>query len=157
MSKIKIKSEKTLCSTSLQKIIDASNVGDKIVFEKGVHILSTVFLKSDLDIVLEDGAIILGSLNFNDYERDEKVDYPLYQDASHSFFNCSMFVAKNCENISITGKGVIDMQSVWDEENIRKIVHRGAKAIALKECKNIKIDGITVNNCTDLAIYFAGC
>lgn len=153
----KIKSNKTLCSNSLQKIIGGASVGDKIVFEKGVHILSTVFLKSDLDIVLEDGAIILGSLNFNDYERDEKVDYPLYQDASHSFFNCSMFVAKNCENISITGKGVIDMQSVWDEENIRKIVHRGAKAIALKECKNIKIDGITVNNCTDLAIYFAGC
>ncbi len=153
----KIKSNKTLCSNSLQKIIDGASIGDKIVFEKGVHILSTVFLKSNISIELEDGARILGSLDFNDYERDEKVEYPLYQDASHSFFNCSMFVAKNCENISITGKGVIDMQSVWDEENIRKMVHRGAKAIALKECNNVKIDGITVNNCTDLAIYFAGC
>jgi len=148
-----------LNSKYFQKVIDERSAlgGGEIFLPKGEILLATVFLKSNVQIILDEETKILGSLDFNDYERDEKVDYPLYQDASHSFFNCSMFVAKNCENISITGKGVIDMQSVWDEENIRKIVHRGAKAIALKECNNIKIDGITVNNCTDLAIYFAGC
>ena len=148
-----------LNTEQIQKAIDecASFGGGKIFFPKGEITIATVFIKSNVHIVLDEQTKILGSLNFDDYERDEKVDYPLYQDASHSFFNCSMFVAKNCENISITGKGVIDMQSVWDEENIRKIVHRGAKAIALKECENVYIDGITVNNCTDLAIYFAGC
>lgn len=37
------------------------------------------------------------------------------------------------------------------------MVHRGAKCIALKECNNVEISDITINNCTDLAIYFAGC
>ena len=121
-----------LNSKYFQNVIDkCSALGGEIILPKGEILLATVFLKSNVHIVLDEETRLLGSLDFYDYERDEKVNYPLYQDASHSFFNCSMFVAKNCENISITGKGVIDMQSVWDEENIRKIVHRGAKAIAL--------------------------
>ena len=68
-----------------------------------------------------------------------------------------IFLGIGCKNIKILGPGTIDMQSVWDEDNIRDIVHRGAKCIALKECHNIVIEGITVLNATDLAIYFAGC
>ncbi len=148
----------TLCTTSLQKLIDNVHVngGGTIVFSAGKYLLSTVFLKSDVHILLND-AEILGSLDFDDYYCDEQVDYPLYQDASHSFFHCSMFVAENCNNISICGNGKIDMRSVWDEKNVRNMGHRGAKAIALKECQNVVIEGITVNNATDLAIYFAGC
>ncbi|MCQ2755120.1 MAG: glycosyl hydrolase family 28 protein, partial [bacterium] len=45
----------------------------------------------------------------------------------------------------------------WDEDNVRDIVHRGPKCIALKECNNVKIEGIKILNATDLAVYFAGC
>ena len=150
---------KTLNTVAVQNAIDecSKNGGGTVVFPDGVFVLSTVFLKSNVHIELSENSVILGSLNFYDYCPDEKVDYPLYQDASHSFFHCSMFVGINCENISITGKGKIDMRSVWDEKNERDMVHRGAKCVALKECKNVEISGITVNNCTDLAIYFAGC
>ena len=150
---------KPLITEDLQSYIDdcSANGGGNIVFNKGEYVLSTVFLKSNVNIVLEEGAVLLGAPSFYDYCFHEKIDYPLYQDESHSFFHCSMFVGIDCENISITGKGKIDMRSVWDEDNVRNIVHRGAKCIALKECKNIAIKGVTVNNCTDLAIYFAGC
>lgn len=150
---------KTLNTVAVQNAIDecGKNGGGTVVFPDGVFVLSTVFLKSNVHIELSENAVILGSLNFYDYCHDEKADYPLYQDASHSFFHCSMFVGINCENISITGKGKIDMRSVWDEKNERNMAHRGAKCVALKECKNVEISGITVNNCTDLAIYFAGC
>ena len=49
------------------------------------------------------------------------------------------------------------MRSVWDEDNVRDIVHRGPKCIALKECNNIEIHGLQIYNVTDLAVYFAGC
>lgn len=154
---VTIKSEKGLSTKTVQDAINRAKDGDTIIFEDGTYVLSTVFLKSNLTIQINENVKILGSLNFDDYQRDESVDYPLYQDASHSYFNCSLFVAKNCENIKIIGKGLIDLRSVWDEENIRNIVHRGAKGVALKECKNVEIKDITLNNCTDLAIYFAGC
>lgn len=143
----------------LQGIIDecSSLGGGEIIFPKGEILLCTVFLKNNVHLVFQDGTKILGSLDFYDYMPDEKVDYPLYQDASHSFFHCSMFVAENCDNISFSGRGMIDMRSIWDEDNVRNIVHRGAKCIALKNCKNVLIADLGIYNVTDLAVYFAGC
>ena len=119
--------------------------------------LSTVFLRDNVKIKLQDGSKILGAPSFYDYAPEEKIDYPAYQDQSHTYFDCSMFVGRNCENIAICGNGVIDMRSVWDEDNVRDIVHRGPKCIALKECKNVEICDIEIYNATDLAVYFAGC
>lgn len=150
---------KELCTKAVQQAIDEcyKEGGGAIIFEKGHFLLSTVFLRSNVTVIIKKDAVILGTDNFNDYLPDEEVDYPLFQDASHSFFNCSMFVGKNCSNISIIGEGKIDMQSIWDVENKRDMAHRGAKCIALKECLNVEIGGICIDNATDLAVYFAGC
>ncbi len=147
-----------LITEKLQSMIDAvaRKGGGEIVFPKGTYVLSTVFLKSHISIVLED-AILLGSLDFSDYCPDEKVDYPLYQDASHSFFHCAMFVAEDCQNISVRGSGTLDMRSVWDKENVRDMVHRGAKCMAFKNCRDVSIQGLSVLNATDLGVYLAGC
>ena len=151
--------DRKLCTAGVQKAIDDcyAEGGGTVLFPRGVFVLSTVFLKSGVHIVLSEGTEILGAPSFYDYAPEEKFEFPVYQDSSHTYFHCSMFVGENLTDISVTGKGVIDMRSVWDEDDVRKIVHRGPKCIALKLCKNVKIDGITVNNVTDLAIYFAGC
>ena len=148
-----------LCTQAVQDAIDQCHAqgGGTVFFPKGEYVLSTVFLKSNVRIELAEGALILGAPSFYDYAPQEKIDYPLYQDASHSYFDCSMFVGKGCENIAIVGKGAIDMRSVWDEDNVRDIVHRGPKCIALKECVNVEISGLKIDNVTDLAVYFAGC
>ena len=149
----------TLCTAALQKAIDDCNAagGGTVVFPEGTYVLATVFMKSNVRIRIEKNALILGAPSFYDYAPQEKIDYPLYQDASHSYFDCSMFVAKGCENIAIYGEGAIDMRSVWDEDNVRDIVHRGPKCIALKECVNVEVSGLKIDNVTDLAVYFAGC
>ena len=149
----------TLDTLAVQKAIDQCNTlgGGTVYFPDGEYVLSTVFLKSNVKILISSQATVFGSLNFYDYASDENVDYPLYQDASHSFFNCSMFVGKNCENIAVTGDGKIDMRSVWDKENIRNMAYRGAKCIALKNCKKVEISNLGIYNVTDLAVYFAGC
>ena len=147
----------TLNSEAVQKAIDAcTQTGGTVFFPKGEYVLATVFVKSDVTIELEEGAVILGSLDFYDYRPDEKVDYPLYQDASHSFFECSMFVGLGAKNIRFIGKGKVDMRSVWDEDNVRDIVHRGAKCIALKNCENVEVRDWDIQNVTDLGVYFAG-
>ena len=149
----------TLNTKAVQAAIDdcAANGGGTVLFAEGDYVLSTVFLKSNVRVLVDKTARVLGALEFDDYRFHEAIDYPAYQDQSHTYFDCSMFVGKNCENISITGEGSIDMRSVWDEENKRDIVHRGPKCIALKECKNVEISGLEIKNATDLAVYFAGC
>ena len=149
----------TLNSAAVQAAIDACAEagGGTVLFDKGDFVLSTVFLKSNVTVRIEGGARILGALSFYDYAPEEKIDYPAYQDQSHTYFDCSMFVGRDCENIAIVGDGDIDMRSVWDEDNVRDIVHRGPKCIALKNCKNVEISGLGIFHVTDLAVYFAGC
>lgn len=150
-------SGKKLNTEKLQKLIDSIKEEAEIVFPKGKYLLSTVFLHSNLHFVFEKGSLILGSKDFYDFAGSERVDFPIYQDASHTYFNPSLFVAIKCKNISFVGPGVIDMQSTWDEDNVRDIVHRGPKAFALKECKNVLFENFELYNVTDLAIYFTAC
>lgn len=149
----------TLNSAAVQKAIDecSKNGGGTVLFEGGDFVLSTVFLKSNVTVRIEKDTRILGALSFYDYAPQEKIDYPAYQDQSHTYFDCSMFVGRDCENIAIVGEGDIDMRSVWDEDNVRDIVHRGPKCIALKNCKNVEVSGLGIFHVTDLAVYFAGC
>ena len=149
----------TINSEAVQRAIDtcALQGGGTVLFEGGEFVLSTVFLKENITICIDKTARILGAPSFYDYAPQEQIDYPLYQDASHSYFDHSMFVGKNCDDLTFTGGGEIDMRSVWDEDDVRKIVGRGPKTIALRECNNVKIYDLEINNTTDLAIYFAGC
>lgn len=149
----------TINSKAVQAAIDecSSQGGGTVLFADGEFVLSTVFLKSNVRIQIDKSAKLLGAPSFYDYAPQEPVDYPLYQDASHSYFDHSMFVGKNCDNIVFTGGGEIDMRSVWDEDNVRGIGGRGPKPIALRECNNVEIYDLEINNATDLAIYFAGC
>ena len=95
----------TLCTQAVQKAIDECNAqgGGTVFFPKGEYVLATVFLKSNVRIELAEGALIWGAPSFYDYAPQEQLDYPLYQDASHSYFDCSMFVGRDCENIAIVG------------------------------------------------------
>ena len=153
-----ISSDKKLQTKEVQQAInEAAAKGLTLYFPKGIYVIGTIFLPDGAKIKLAKDALILGAPSFYDYAPQEKIDYPIYQDASHTYFDCAMFVGRKVNNISIAGQGIIDMRSVWDEDNVRDIVHRGPKCIALKECNNIKIEGIKILNATDLALYFAGC
>ena len=146
---------------AVQAAIDACAEagGGKVFFPKAKYVMATVFLRDGVHIELEDGALILGDLDFYAYEQQEKIDYPIYQDASHTYFNLSMFVGRGCSDISITGNGKIDMRSVWDEDGVRgpEIRNRGPKCISLRECRDVVISDLEIVNVTDLGIYFAGC
>jgi len=152
---------KTLVTAAVQKAVDfcSENGGGVVRFGKGQYVLSSVFLKSNVTVEIPKGSEILGAESYYDYAQEEKLDYPIYQDSSHTYYHPSMFVGLDCENIRIIGKGKIDMRSVWDEDGVRgaAIKHRGAKCVALKNCKNIEVSGLEMVNVTDLAVYFAGC
>ncbi len=151
----------TLCTEAVQTAVDIchTNGGGIVRFDGGRYVLSTVFLKSNVTVEIPSGTEILGAESYYDYAQEEKIDYPIYQDSSHTYYHPSLFVGLGCENVKITGGGKIDMRSVWDEDGVRgeAIKHRGAKCIALKACKNVEVSGLEIVNVTDLAIYFAGC
>ena len=149
-----------LDTPAIQKAIDAcnDNGGGTVYIPYGTYLTGSIHLKSNINLHFETGAKFLGSKDLdNHYDPDEKVSYPLYQDVSHSYFHHSLLWGGDLENIAITGMGIIDMQSAWEKDDRRWPMRRGAKIIALKECRRVTITGLTLLNATDIAVYLAGC
>lgn len=141
----------TLNTTSIQKAIDYihENGGGRLVFFVGRYVTGSIYLKSNVTIHLEEGAILIGSINPFDYNR-------------HDYWT-SLIFAYDQQNIGITGKGVIDGRGYQVAQNILSMIHRGIiedndfrydrpnagirpQNIYFKGCKNILIQEVTIKN-----------
>lgn len=154
----------TLCTASVQNAIDeCSKSGGTVYFPPGKYLMGTVDLRSNINVFLDSGATILGSKNTkDDFKPDELRTDALYQDVSHSYYDHSLFVAKNVENIVFSGFGTIDMQSAWEMEDRNfgaksKDRRRGAKMFTFVECENIVVKDLRLRNATDITLYLLGC
>lgn len=150
----------TLDSKNIQKAVDecSKNGGGTVFIPAGRYVCGTIHLKSHVHVMLEKGAVILGSANLSDFDPPE--DNPsncTYQDRSHSYFHHSLFHADGADDIALTGLGTIDMQAVWEVEVYEKNWCRACKIVAFKNCKDVVIRDLTLRNATDLAVYVAGC
>jgi hypothetical protein len=137
----------TLNTASIQKAIDYinENGGGRLVFYVGRYLTGTIHLKSNVTIQLEEGAILVGSVNPFDYE----------------FMSnwTALIFAHDQVNIGITGKGVIDGQGFTVANNLVDLIHKGIvkdplkydrpwegrrpQNIYFKGCRNITVQGIT--------------
>ncbi len=153
-----IKGDEILFTKTFQEAVDFASAKKQTLFiPSGEYLLGTVELKNDTSILFEDGVKLLGSKNLDDFYADEFLTEPRYQDVSHSSYTKSMFYASDVKNICLRGRAVIDMQSVWEDENKRGAFHRGAKPIAIKNSENITITDLQILNATDLAMLFGRC
>ena len=127
----------TLNTTSIQKAIDyiSENGGGRLVFYVGRYLTGSIFMKDNVTIQLQEGAILVGSPNPFDYEK------VLTQPA--------LILAHNRRNIGITGKGVVDGQGFTVANNILDLVYKGL----IKD--NLADDRPGASRPFDL--YFRGC
>ena len=58
---------KTINTSIIQSVIDSCSVGDIVIVPKGIYITGAIFLHSDIEIVLTEGAVLKGSDNISDY------------------------------------------------------------------------------------------
>jgi len=130
----------TLNTSSIQAAIDyiSAKGGGRLMFYVGRYLTGTIYLKSNVTIHLEEGAILVGSTNPFDYGKIGSWQ--------------ALILAQDQENIAITGKGVIDGQGYRVANNVLTMVHKGV----IKDPQNLIYDrpreGIRPQN-----IYFKGC
>jgi polygalacturonase len=140
----------TLNTNSIQKGIDyiSENGGGRLVFYVGRYLTGTIYLKSNVTIQLEEGAILVGSLNPLDYEM------------SHNW--TALIFAFDQQNIGITGKGVVDGRGFQVANNLVDLIHKGVisdplrydrpresirpQNIYFRGCRNVIIQGILLKD-----------
>ena len=139
----------TLNTRSIQFAIDYinSNGGGRLVFDVGRYLTGSIFLKSGVIIVLQEGAVIVGSLNPFDYDKK---------------LVTALIFAYDQHDIGIEGKGSIDGQGRQLAFNVADCYHKGlikdlfrngrpeadirAMLINFRGCRNVLMKGITLRN-----------
>lgn len=98
----------TLITNQFQRIIDscAKKGPARFVFPKGTYLTGTIILRSGVHIELEHLAKIIASVDAKDYP----VIYPEYKANTDLQVNKSLFYAEKVEDISFTGRGIIDFR-----------------------------------------------
>ena len=139
----------TLNTRSIQFAIDYinGNGGGRLVFDVGRYLTGSIHLKSGVTIVLREGAVIVGSLNPFDYDKN---------------LVTALIFANDQHDIAIEGKGVIDGQGRQLAFNVADCYHKGlikdlfrngrpeveirAMLIEFRGCRNVVMKGITLRN-----------
>jgi polygalacturonase len=130
----------TLDTKALQAAIDKCNAagGGTVLLAGGKFVTGTFYLKSDVTLRVDSGAMILGSTNIADYTTD--TDRTMYNEP---YINRCLIFARDAKNISIEGQGAIDgrgksFPNKSDRERNRP------KMIRLLRCSNIRVHDITL-------------
>lgn len=99
--------------------------GGRVIVPRGIWFCGPIILKSNVELHLEDGAVVLFSPNYDDY----KLIYTSWE--GFFTYRCiSPIYAKDCQNIAITGKGVFDGNGgAWRPVKKFKMTERAWKEI----------------------------
>jgi len=122
---------------SIQFAIDyiSDQGGGRLVFDVGRYLTGSIHLRSNVTLHLQEGAILLGSSNPLDYDKEGLT---------------ALILARDQQNIAVTGKGVIDGQGRQVAQNVIGLVHKGLIKDALRN------DRPEVEN-RPMLIYFRNC
>ena len=143
-------------TAAIQSAIDAASAagGGTVVIPPGTYLSGTVFLKSDVKIEFEKGAVLKASPDKGDYCGPDA----FAQNYACDYDNTSgghLIVAADCTNIAITGPGRIDGNSaafLTDDkgrqyDNWKKgIPWRPGQMLYIVDCRNVVIEGMEMVN-----------
>ncbi len=142
---------------AIQAAIDKSTEnGGTVVFPKGVFLSGTIYLKDNVSLYLEPGAVILGSPEIEDYPKNMP-DLEFY--GSERLFY-SLFYAEDKKNITIKGQGTIDGQGakfvIKNNKKPYRYMNRPYIFWFIKS-QNIHIEGINLRNSAFWMQHYLAC
>ena len=144
-----VKSDGTTNNTrSIQKAVDFG----ELAFYVGRYLTGTIHLKSNVTIVIKEGAALMASTSPYDYD---------YVNGT-----AALIVADTAKNIGITGKGLIDGQGTLVTGHYNTQAAQGNLAagkntvpalIYMNGCTGVTVEGILLNNSAEDVAIFNNC
>ena len=150
-------SDTTVISTqAVQRAIDtcAGQGGGEVVVPAGNYTIGSIFLRSHVNLRLENGATLYGSTRIEDYT-PVKTDYVSLRTHTPTI---QLIYADGAENVSITGLGTIDGRGKafpklsWNDEGITR-----PHLLRFIQCKDVTVSGVTLRNSGCWMQHYLAC
>ena len=135
----------------IQSAIDAcANAGGGTVyFPAGKYISGTIFLKSNLTLHLEAGAVLIGSGNLDDYP----VTISGIRSYTDNYTDKSLIYGEGLEHISIIGNGTMDGNGTCFKGPYKVRPYM----IRIVNCKNVLVRDVTIINSPMWVQHYLAC
>ena len=135
-------------TAAIQTAIDSAPPGGVVLFPPGEYLSGTLHLRSRLTLELAAGATLVGSPDDADYDSYEHLAYKSFADRETTDFSFALLQGRALQHVAILGPGRID-------GNRRS--RGGPKPIALKQCRDVTIRDLTIENAPNYNISLLGC
>lgn len=119
-----------------------------VLVPRGKFVSGTIYLRSGITVRFSEGAILVASPRRSDFAEYETLATPSHADDETTYFAYSLFYGLDLSDLAIIGPGVIDGN---------RVARGGPKPLALKRCRRIKIQGITIENSPNYGLSLLGC
>src|SRR2546421_6632373 len=145
----------TVDSPAINKAIAAAAAagGGTVTFPSGTYLSRSIHLASNVTLNLSSGATIKAASGGLD--APESNSFSQWQDFGHSHFHNSLKWGDGVHDVAITGTGTIDGDGLTTSNSVPNGV--GDKALSLKLCSTIHVDGVTFRRGGHFAVLFHRC
>ena len=158
----------TLNTQAIQTAIDrvSSSGGGTVLVPSGVYLTGSIWLKDNVNLHLEAGAVIKGSSDINDYcaadccpQNEAEIGWGDYMSGGH------LILGVEVSNVSITGRGRIDGNSdafmldengkCWSEKS--KIPNRPGQMIWFVDSEVIRVKDVEIADAPYWSLFILNC
>ena len=151
-------------TAAIQAKIDAAAAkgGGRVTVGKGIHPCRTLYLKSGVELHLEEGAVIQGGTKPEDYDDAMPLDQVYtYSNAVPATVTRKAFIfAEEAHGIAITGKGVIDNSGTafFDHRTWAKPTHLlRPRTVIFLRCRDIRFEDTTFKDSPVWTMWLRYC
>ena len=151
----------TVCTEAIQQALDKASEagGGQVVIPEGTFLSATLYLRDNVDLHLEEGAILQGVQDPDAYQpyipENDLTRYDSGNGTANS--NCvndrqwmkAFLIGAGVKNASITGSGTIDGVHVFDERGEENM--RGPHTIIVAEAENFHMSGVHITRAANYA------
>lgn len=145
-------------TAAIQAAIMACPAQSRVWIPKGIYKVSSLFLKSNICIDLDDETVLSGTIDrkmipvlpgmIQSYDEEKEYNLGSWEGNPLDCF-ASMITGIGVSNVVITGGGVLDGNAAndnWWEDDRAKIIAFRPRMIFLNHCENVTVHGLTVQN-----------
>ncbi len=143
----------TLNTTAIQKAIDtaAGDGGGTVTIPKGKFLSGSIFLKPGVELHLDEGAVLFGSSNIEDYpKRETRIE------GHFEPWRMALVNAQQLDRVRISGPGVLDgngvtyWQAFWKrrQENPRctNLEVERPRLVFVDRCSDVRIENVSLQD-----------